>query len=53
MPKRRRSRVTSSKDGDTTDESSRLDTNSQSDRGYETELTEPDSDAPRDRRKGK
>ncbi|OJD21465.1 hypothetical protein ACJ73_07195 [Blastomyces percursus] len=44
MPKRRHSQVTSSNDGGTTDESSRLDMNSESDCGYETELTEPDSD---------
>ncbi|OJD21219.1 hypothetical protein ACJ73_07443 [Blastomyces percursus] len=53
MPKRRQSLLTSSYDGDTTDESPRLDTNSESDRGYETELTELESDAPCDRRKGK
>ncbi|OAT02152.1 uncharacterized protein BDCG_17414 [Blastomyces dermatitidis ER-3] len=53
MPKCHRSRVTSSKDSDMTDELSHLDMNSQSDQGYETEWTEPDSDAPRDRHKDK
>ncbi|OJD12963.1 hypothetical protein ACJ73_09268, partial [Blastomyces percursus] len=53
MPKRRRSLLTSSYDGDSTDESPRLDTNSESDQGYETELTELESDASCDRSKGK
>ncbi|EER42287.1 C2H2 finger domain-containing protein [Histoplasma capsulatum H143] len=53
MPKRRHNQVISSNDGGTTDESSRMDMNSGSDYGYETELTEPDSDVPRDRRRGK
>jgi hypothetical protein len=53
MAKRRRTLMPSSNDDDTTDESSLIGTNGESDRGYETEVTEPDSDAPRDRRRGK
>ncbi|EDN06475.1 predicted protein [Histoplasma mississippiense (nom. inval.)] len=53
MAKRCRSRVTSSNDDGTADETSPMDTDSESDRGYETELTDPDSDVPRDRRRGK
>ncbi|OJD25382.1 hypothetical protein ACJ73_03243 [Blastomyces percursus] len=52
MPRRRR-RLTSSNGSSTTDQLSPFTTDSESDRGYETELTEPDLDAPCDRRKGK
>ncbi|EDN05396.1 predicted protein [Histoplasma mississippiense (nom. inval.)] len=53
MPRRRRGRPTSSSGSGTTDQLSPFATDSESDRGYENELTEPDSDAPCDRRKVK
>ncbi|OJD13573.1 hypothetical protein AJ78_05989 [Emergomyces pasteurianus Ep9510] len=53
MPRRRRGRPTSSSGSGTTDQLSPFATDSESDRGYETELTEPGSDAPCDRRKVK
>ncbi|EDN10985.1 predicted protein [Histoplasma mississippiense (nom. inval.)] len=53
MPRRRRGRPTSSSGSGTIDQLSPFATDSESDRGYGTELTEPDSDAPCDRRKVK
>ncbi|OJD11191.1 hypothetical protein AJ78_07991 [Emergomyces pasteurianus Ep9510] len=52
MPRRRRGRPTSSSSSRTTDQLSLFTTDSESDRGNETELTEPGSDASCDRQKG-
>ncbi|ODH53040.1 hypothetical protein GX48_00910 [Paracoccidioides brasiliensis] len=53
ITKHHQNQITYGNNDNTADESSRLDVNSESDRAYETKLTEPDFDASRDRRRSK